>query len=160
MGTLTKTKSPAKKPVKKPVKKAATPTAIAGDLNPTVTKVTEALAPLLTGLESGPFPQELLSLYKAMEAHKARIEGVMKRIETEAKAHKGRKGVFQDGRFEATFPVTSRVSPKWKDEAMRLAEELAAEKDEAFLAEAVENDIKSKYPATTSTGFKVVKVEE
>jgi hypothetical protein len=70
--------------------------------------------------------------------------------------HADAQGAFEPGKIAVQITETSRRSVKWKDEAVRLGEELAAETEAEWNQKEFEKDISAKYPESTSRKVSLV----
>jgi hypothetical protein len=76
-----------------------------------------------------------------------------------AKVHKEKGGKFSLGRIAITFPERTERRPKWKEEAVKVAGELATVRGEGFSEEVFVQEVQAQYPATTSVSVKLVESE-
>lgn len=95
------------------------------------------------------FPQAALQAALVLKAIKEVAEGAYKEFEKRAKGHIEAGGSFEPGKVAITFPETTRRNPKWKDEALALAELLEYNIDEYV------EEVTDKYEPVTSVRVKL-----
>jgi hypothetical protein len=101
--------------------------------------------------------QKAICLYHNMQ------EGAKKSWEAVQELAKGfRKagGTFELGKYSPFFKAGSSRSVKWKEEALKLARELAELKKEAFSETDFEAKIQEGYPLKPTEGFVIVEAAD
>ena len=102
------------------------------------------------------FPQGLLRAGFLLKKLEDLVAKAKKRFNAAALAHHMAGGDFQPGKVAVTFNPTTRVNPRWKDEAFRFGEALAGERGETWSRERFEETVKGRDDAKTSTSVKLV----
>jgi hypothetical protein len=106
--------------------------------------------------ESIQCPQALLRALIVAEAVEKAAKKLVSNLQTKFLAHADAQGAFEPGKIAVQITETSRRSVSWKDEAVRLGEELADEKGDEWDKKEFEKDISSKYPKSTSRKVSLV----
>jgi hypothetical protein len=105
------------------------------------------------------FPQGVLEVGVLLERAAKMVKDAEGIFDDSAKLHKTTGGHFEIGRVAITFPETTKVSPKWKDEACIAGRALCEAKGTSYDEEVFVKSVQSKYPATTSVSVKLTKSE-
>lgn len=151
MGTVKKTAPLAASPVL-----ANTLSAAALALAPLLKLVVAALDIVRKVTPAIPFPQDGLRLIMWLRTAASSFKDSADALEALAEAHHAAKGSFEHGRMAILFKPTSKRSPKWKDEAIRLGRDLAALKKEEFDEEAFVEAILKGYPSVPGSETKII----
>lgn len=101
-------------------------------------------------------PQDILALYAAVEDAQHRLGQMQEVLKAKLLAHRKGTGGFEPGAYMALFPSSSKVSPKWKDEAITLATEVSNLKGVPFVESRFLDAVKVKYPLSESISLQVV----
>lgn len=105
----------------------------------------------------GVFTQSRLSIALLLERIKKIAEGTYKNFRDGALAHYELSGEFEHGAIAITFPQKTSRSPKWKQETIDRAREIALTEGSEFDETAFVTEVQDSYPATTSTSVKLTK---
>ena len=116
----------------------------------------KVVAYLLTLPRTALFPQLVLRFALVIDIAISRLEKYQEAIKGAVGAHYSSGGPFEVGKVAVTFPSSSKRSPKWKEEAQRLAHELANLKGEPFDAEKWADSVAGTYPLKESVSVKLV----
>lgn len=103
--------------------------------------------------------QSLLEAAVRVKRLRDEADAAYKAFEAMAKKHHEDGGSFSSGRVAITFPETVRRSPKWKDEAIKVAGELAEERGEEFNVKEWVDMVIETYPTSTSQSVALVESE-
>ena len=112
-------------------------------------QLTNALMKTLLAAKGAVVSQSALRLRLLLGDIADSIGDLCKSFDAHVKAHYEAGGDFEGGKVAITFPSTAPACrPKWKEEAVRLAKELAALRGDVFDEVGFLNQIKEAYPAT------------
>jgi hypothetical protein len=125
-----------------------------------VADIIEGAAPVATMLledvaSDVTFPQALLRAKLLLDGTLKKLKALGETIEARGKEHFTANGEFEPGKIAVTFPVTVRVAPKWKDEAIKLAEEKAELLDKEWDEAVYVKGVQESYPASESMKMKL-----
>ncbi len=120
MATATKKKTKAKAPKKLAGAARQLVEALASDVTDATDTVTRALEGLTKNMNLSQDSLEAIILLQKMQK---KMADVVKAFNKKAIAHKEDKGSFEHGRIAINFNVSAKRTPKWKDEAVKLAAE-------------------------------------
>ena len=116
----------------------------------------EDVAALVMVQEDEAFPQEALTLYAAIDKAHTTLTAALKMLDERLKARRTSPGGFEAGPLKVQFNATSKVTPKWKEEAVETAGLLANAQGVPFVVDLYVDRIKKKYPASESISVSVV----
>lgn len=116
----------------------------------------EDVAALVMVQEDEAFPQEALTLYSAIDKAHTTLTAALKMLDERLKARRTASGGFEDGPLKVQYNASSKVSPKWKEEAVEVAGLLANAKGVPFVEDLYVDRVKKKYPASESISVSVV----
>ena len=102
---------------------------------------------------SGP----LLNTMAQLERLQKLADSARKKFDAEVKTRFQHKDLQQNpDQIAVTVSVTTKVSPSWKDEAMREHEALCNERGETFVKATYEGEVRKRYPEKDSYSVKLI----
>jgi hypothetical protein len=166
MGALKK-KAGGKKPQKKG-KATTSPILNVGDvsiLSGDIQQMAEQFRAMLDAVEHVPnaesddtaaiFTQDMMAMKLHVDAMTEAVSAAQDRFKEVAKKHYDENGVFESGQVAISFPEQSGTRPKWKDEALLQAKQVAGLQDKPFDEKDYLKTVTAKYPATVSRSVKL-----
>lgn len=149
-----------KRTVKEDAVSAPEPVSVAAALSVAEVKCCSLAADLAQLTEDGigggrVVGQDMAQNLHALLVFETRLKKLVKEVKEGLLAGKANGVAFEPGRFAVLFDTTYKSSPKWKEEAVRLARSLAALKGEAFDEESWATSIAASYPKLPSTSVEI-----
>lgn len=169
--TLKKALAPAPKPLPKAVSSlGGVPVTLGAVLAPLTVSLREngkALAETVRDLvakaiakQKPVMDQDTLRALFAYSTMPSMTEKTWSMIVDAVKEFRKEGGVFEEGKYDALFPESSARSVKWKEEAIKLAEELATLKKLPWSSTEFVEGIQTKYPQNTSTRVQITEAAD